>query len=79
MHHLNLARRDLQQRSAACPRNPFHERSAEHSVKNICQPSSHVGENPPCGMIGGVEETSASFEDCKVARADRTADAHCPR
>src|SRR3974377_290270 len=27
-----------------------------------CQPSSRIGENPPCGMIGGVEETSASFE-----------------
>src|SRR6516164_1343425 len=27
-----------------------------------CQPSSRIGENPPCGMIGRVEETSASFE-----------------
>src|SRR6516162_9901865 len=26
------------------------------------QPSSRIGENPPCGMIGRVEETSASFE-----------------
>jgi hypothetical protein len=28
----------------------------------ICQPSSRTGENPPCGMIGGTVETSASFE-----------------
>jgi hypothetical protein len=27
-----------------------------------CQPSSRTGENPPYGMIGGIEETSASFE-----------------
>ena len=26
------------------------------------QPSSRIGENPPYGMIGRVEETSASFE-----------------
>ena len=25
-----------------------------------CQPCSRIGENPPCGMIGRVEETSAS-------------------
>ena len=28
----------------------------------ICQPSSRTGENPPYGMIGGMVETSASFE-----------------
>src|SRR5882757_6407971 len=27
-----------------------------------CQPSSRTGENPPYGMIGGIEETSASCE-----------------
>src|SRR6516165_3751432 len=27
-----------------------------------CHPSSRTGENPPYGMIGGIEETSASFE-----------------
>src|SRR3974390_3462683 len=27
-----------------------------------CQPSSRIGETPPYGMIGRVEETSASFE-----------------
>src|SRR5438067_6763590 len=28
----------------------------------IRQPSSRTGENPPYGMSGGIEETSASFE-----------------
>src|SRR3954451_23418100 len=28
----------------------------------IGQPSSRTGENPPYGMSGGIEETSASFE-----------------
>ena len=28
----------------------------------IRQPSSRTGENPPYGVIGGIEETSASFE-----------------
>jgi len=28
----------------------------------ICEPSSRTGENPPYGMIGGMVETSASFE-----------------
>ena len=27
-----------------------------------CHPSSRTGENPPYGMIGGIEETSASCE-----------------
>ena len=27
-----------------------------------CRPSSRIGENPPYGMIGRVEETSASYE-----------------
>ena len=27
-----------------------------------CRPSSRIGENPPYGMIGRIEETSASFE-----------------
>jgi hypothetical protein len=31
-------------------------------VLPYCQPSSRIGENPPYGMIGRVEETSASFE-----------------
>jgi hypothetical protein len=26
------------------------------------QPFSRTGENPPYGMLGGIEETSASFE-----------------
>ena len=39
-----------------------------------CQPSSRIGENPPCGMIGGVEETSASFE-ARSVRSGRSASA----
>src|SRR5215471_18394756 len=53
------------------------------------QPSSRTGENPPYGMIGRVEETSASFEvrsaprhlpDCGGREITRvpTATAHRP-
>jgi hypothetical protein len=35
----------------------------------ICQPSSRTGENPPYGMIGGIEETSASFEARSAPRS----------
>ena len=37
------------------------------------QPSSRTGENSPYGMIGGIEETSASFEARSAPRiaADR--------
>ena len=38
-----------------------------------CQPSSRIGENPPYGMIGGVEETSASFEARSAPRLYPTA------
>jgi len=33
------------------------------------QPSSRIGENPPYGMIGGIEETSASFEARSAPRS----------
>src|SRR6266700_7686016 len=32
--------------------------SGRHRLR--CQPCSRIGENPPYGMIGGIEETSAS-------------------
>src|SRR5215470_8407611 len=35
----------------------------------ICQPSSRNGENPPCGMSGGIVETAASFEACLAPRS----------
>src|SRR5689334_17487596 len=38
-----------------------------------CQPSSRIGENPPYGMIGRVEETSASFEARSAPRLYPTA------
>src|SRR3979490_2796389 len=37
------------------------------------QPSSRIGENPPYGMIGGIEETSASFEARSAPRSYPTA------
>src|SRR3981189_77685 len=39
----------------------------------ICQPSSRIGENPPYGMIGRVEETSASCEARSAPRLYPTA------
>jgi hypothetical protein len=39
----------------------------------IRQPSSRIGENPPYGMIGGIEETSASFEARSAPRSYPTA------
>ena len=41
--------------------------------RSICQPSSRIGENPPYGMIGRVEETSASFEARSAPRLYPTA------
>ena len=35
----------------------------------ICQPFSRTGENPPYGMIGRIEETSASFEARSAPRS----------
>src|SRR5580700_8045728 len=35
-------------------------------------PSSRTGENPPYGMIGGIEETSASFEARSAPRSYAT-------
>src|SRR6266536_5880261 len=42
------------------------------------QPSSRTGENPPYGMTGGIEETSASFEARSAPRSYPT-DPHRPR
>src|SRR4051812_18082205 len=39
----------------------------------IGQPSSRTGENPPYGMSGGIEETSASFEARSAPRSYPTA------
>src|SRR4051795_199352 len=39
----------------------------------IGQPSSRTGENPPYGMRGGIEETSASFEARSAPRSYPTA------
>ena len=37
--------------------------------RSKCQPSSRIGENPPYGMMGRVEETSASFEARSAPRS----------
>src|SRR5262249_37428702 len=42
------------------------------------QPSSRTGENSPYGMIGGIEETSASFEARSAPRSYPTIAAHYP-
>ena len=34
-----------------------------------CQPFSRTGENPQSGMLGGIEETSASFEARSAPRS----------
>ena len=41
--------------------------------RSKCQPSSRIGENPPYGMRGRVEETSASFEARSAPRLYPTA------
>src|SRR5258705_9874654 len=46
-------------------------KSGRRHLKSL--PSSRTGENPPYGMIGGVEETSASFEARSAPRSYPTA------
>src|SRR6516225_12367015 len=43
----------------------------------ICQPWSRTGENPPYGILGGIEETSASFEARSAPRSHPTATDSC--
>ena len=43
------------------------------------QPSSRTGENPPYGMIGGIVETSASFEARSAPRSYPTEARHTRR
>src|SRR5215471_13549817 len=44
-------------------------RNASGRSRLISQPSSRTGENSPYGMIGGIEETSASFEARSAPRS----------
>src|SRR6266436_8226519 len=46
-------------------------KSGRRHLKSL--PSSRTGENPPYGLIGGVEETSASFEARSAPRSYPTA------
>jgi type I restriction enzyme, R subunit len=52
--------------------------SQQHSGKALpeSQPSSRAGENPPHGMRGGIEETSASFEARSAPRSYPTTVTH---
>jgi hypothetical protein len=43
--------------------------SSAGRCRPTCQPSSRIGENPPYGMIGRIEETSASFEARSAPRS----------
>src|SRR5437016_613630 len=45
------------------------KRSVSWEGPSESQPSSRTGENPPYGMIGGIEETSASFEARSAPRS----------
>src|ERR1700720_2605540 len=45
---------------------------ASERSRLICHPSSRTGENPPYGMIGRIEETSASFEARSAPRSHPT-------
>jgi hypothetical protein len=47
-----------------------------HHLK--CQPSSRIEENPPYGMIGGIEETSASYEARSAPRSYPTGGGQLP-
>jgi hypothetical protein len=49
------------------------DRSMRGKVLPYMPPSSRIGENPPYGMIGRVEETSASFEARSTPRLYPTA------
>ena len=50
------------EREAAHARSRLKPTSASGRPHLTSQPSSRTGENPPYGMIGGIMETSASFE-----------------
>ena len=60
-HEMHEGRRQTDHRSAyAGSRLKLIDPSGRSRLK--CQPFSRTGENSPYGMIGGIEETSASFE-----------------
>ena len=50
------------EREAAYAGSRLKPTSASGRPHLTSQPSSRTGENPPYGMIGGIKETSASFE-----------------
>ena len=56
-------------REAAYAGSRLKPTSASGRPRLTGQPSSRTGENPPYGMIGGIEETSASFEARSAPRS----------
>src|SRR5208337_1074683 len=57
------------EREAAYAGSRLKPTSASGRPRLKSQPSSRTGENPPYGMIGGIEETSASFEARSAPRS----------
>src|SRR5262249_58647392 len=65
---MHEGRRQTDQRSAyAGSRLKLIDPSGRSRLK--CQPFSRTGENPQSGMLGGIEETSASFEARSAPRS----------
>ena len=75
-HEVHEGRRQTDRRSAhAGSRLKLIDVSGRSRL--ICQPSSRTGENSPYGMIGGIEETSASFEARSAPRSYPTKPDEC--
>ena len=70
-HAVHEGRRQTSRRSAHAG-NGLKLIDASGRSRLICQPSSRTGENPPYGMIGRIEETSASFEARSAPRSHPT-------
>jgi hypothetical protein len=71
-HEMHEGRRQTSRKSAhAGSRLKLKDDLGRSRLKG--QPSSRTGENPPYGMIGGIEETSASFEARSAPRSHPTA------
>ena len=77
-HEMHEGRRQTSRRSAhAGSRLKLNDELGRSRLTS--QPSSRTGENPPYGMMGRVEETSASFEARSAPRSHPTPRAGCGR
>ena len=68
-YHVMREGRTQTKREAAHAGSRLKPTSASGRPRLTGQPSSRTGENPPYGMIGGIEETSASFEARSAPRS----------